>query len=89
MNLRNAEDWTPLHLAAEVGNIEIIIALLGAGAQIEDTVNNKSWKEIAEDCGHTDVIKFYDDANYLFKALIEINNDQAEGIITSLPSLNI
>jgi ankyrin repeat protein len=60
--------WTPLMVASQIGNLEIVIMLLDAGANPgSKSPMLKTVVEIARENGRTDV------AEYLTKSLNQIN----------------
>ena len=58
-HLRDREGWTPLHRAAERGNLEILKKLLKEGADLHATneINGNNALMIASEEGHTEIIQ--------------------------------
>jgi ankyrin repeat protein len=57
VNVRDRHGFTPLHVAAESGHIEIVTALLNAGASqdVWDDLHGMSPLDLAKRSGHRDV----------------------------------
>ena len=53
VNQKNESGWTPLHLAANKGKIEVVETLIAAGADINAVAGN-GWTPlaVAANCGH-------------------------------------
>ena len=56
----NTNGFTALHLACDVGNLEIVNLLIDAGADlfIKSKTNNKSALQIANEIGHFEIAEF-------------------------------
>jgi ankyrin repeat protein len=74
VNAKKSNDWTPLLLAAKLGNLEVVNALLGKGANVDDKTSSKyqfTPLHLAARNGHNEVIEALLDKNANINARTE------------------
>lgn len=59
IEVKTSRGWTPLHSAVGNGNLDLVILLIQAGADIKAVTNNgENIRDLAKQLGHENVMKF-------------------------------